>query len=64
MTLYLKDPKDFRRKILRFDKHFQENSRQDTQSPYRAGGMAQVVELLPTKHKALSVNPNTAKINT
>jgi hypothetical protein len=26
-----------------------------------AGDAAQVVELLPTKHKALSSNPNTAK---
>jgi hypothetical protein len=27
------------------------------------GGVAQVVELLPSKHEALHSNPSTAKIN-
>jgi hypothetical protein len=28
-----------------------------------SGGVAQVVECLPVKHDALSLNPNTANIN-
>jgi hypothetical protein len=30
--------------------------------PYRAGGVVQVIECLPSKHKALSSNPSTTKI--
>jgi hypothetical protein len=30
----------------------------------RAGGLTQVIECLPSKHEALSSNPNTAKTKT
>jgi hypothetical protein len=39
----------------------QHQKRQKKKSQEGAGGMAQVVECLPSKHKALNLNPSTTK---